>query len=188
MSTNMLLHLLYNIIGMMHYDVLKSFDDHTLDVYIKPILFYFHLSYFITDSIYEYLYFDRRLYMIHHLLAIIEIGLMQVSDLHRETFLTLCHMFSYLECTSFIVNLREYLKTHDYLHRHFDLFLLINYAGVRGVVFPYFLYVLRDETIIIFIPSAIYIVSMIWLYQWILKLNSRYITHHKREMIKRRNT
>lgn len=183
----MLLHLLYNFVGMIQYDALKNVDAYTLDIYVKPFLFYFHLSYFISDTIYEYLYFERRLYMIHHLLAIIEIGLIYVSDINYETFFTICHMFSYLEYTSFIINLREYLKLHCYLHRHLDLILLLNYAGVRGIVFPYFLYKLSDEIIILLIPSAIYIVSMIWLQQWMIKLNSQYVNHRAKEKIKYRH-
>ena len=127
-----------------------------------------------VDTVIEMLYYDRYLYIIHHLVSVAEIVIIKNNKIDYFTMQQIIKMYSYLEVNSLIVNLREDLKKRNKLTVPIDCALILVYTYVRAFLFPYFIYTyLHTYPQIAIIPWIIYSVSMIWLYQWSNSLKKR---------------
>jgi hypothetical protein len=164
------LHIIYNVIGVSHYYLIQKVSE---DYFYKNLLYkliYFHSSYFIYDSLIELFGKRRWLFIAHHLGAVSQLYILQNSDVNTVDFSYLkktTELFAWLELSTFIINVRSYLKKEDRLTSINDLFFMMQYGYIRGIVFPFYIYFFLSKDIgCSIIPSLIYIMSMVWLNHW----------------------
>ncbi len=159
--------LLYNLIGICHHHILKNVDEITFYSYYKPGLTIIHGSYFVYDTFIEIFYYNRYVYIIHHVLSLCEIGTLYFSNIDYNTLQQIITWYSWIEVTTFIVNIRDVFKKYKLLNNQLDGIFILIYSYIRGYIFPYYIYyhfLKYTETAII--PIVVYILSMMWLYKW----------------------
>ena len=169
----MLIHMFYNIFGIGHYILINNITEETFNE-IKSFLFFIHFIYFFTDSIVEYIYHQRFTYIIHHTLSIFQVGLIKYSSIDFIYLKHMIELYGIIEITSLIVNIRDMMKTHKILNLKYDFGFIIVYFIIRALIFPYYIfYILNNNAFLMTIPTIIYILSQLWLFNWIVLYTKR---------------
>lgn len=130
-------------------------------------LVYFHSCYFLGDTLHEYLTKKRWLFIAHHVGTVLQIGILQYSNVDFIYLQKTTELFSFLECSTLILNIRSIFKNNEILHSNYDLTFLIGYGVIRCIIFPYYIYHYISTHIgCATIPTIIYVVSVVWTYNW----------------------
>ena len=173
----MYFYIIYNLISSTHYILVQNISEEYFYNNVLTPLIYFHSSYFLGDTIYEYLTEKRWLFIAHHISAVLQIGILQYYNVDFTYLMKTTEIFSLLEISALILNIRTLFKNNKILYCNFDLSFLIGYGFIRCIVFPYYIYhYLSDHIGCATIPTIIYIVSVVWTYNWYISwvTNKRY--------------
>ncbi len=163
----MYFYITYNIISMGHFFMVQNISEE--DFYNNKLtpLICFHSCYFLGDTIYEYLTEKRWLFIAHHLAAVLQIGFLQYSHVDFTYLQKTTELFAFLECSTLILNIRSIFKSNKILSSNYDLSFLIGYGFIRCIIFPYYIYhYLSNHVGCVTIPTMIYVMSVIWTYNW----------------------
>lgn len=170
----LLISLLYNIFGICQYFFVRDISEIDFHSTYKYILFTIHFYYFLYDIINELNFYDRYIYIYHHILTLFQMYLIYYINPTHNTWLKILELYSYLEITSLIVNIRYILKKYNLLNNIIDLQFILIYSWIRGYIFPFIIYNdLSENFYIYFIPTIMYVLSIIWLCKWIYNFVNR---------------
>lgn len=173
----MFFYILYNIISTSHFFMVQNIsEEYFFNNMLMPLV-YFHSCYFLGDALHEYLTKKRWLFIVHHIGAVLQIAILQYSNVDFTYLVKTTELFSLLEISTLILNIRTIFKNNQILYCNFDLSFLIGYGFIRCILFPYYIYHYLSYHIgCATIPTIIYIVSVAWTYNWYISwvTNKRY--------------
>lgn len=163
---------IHHIIGSSHILIFTLLDKDFIQLYnIHNLLCYFHMIYYLSDTIHQLAYEKNIGYIIHHLFTFYQINTIRnVENIEAQIICNNC--FGLLEFNSLILLVRSDLKETKKLTTEIDIIMYLSYFITRAIMFPYYIYIMSEYTPI-YIPSGIYLMSMKWLYDWTIKLNKR---------------
>ena len=137
-------------------------------IYYKNLICIITISYFILDCIKE-IYLEKRLmYIPHHLVGIFIFYKLYKSNQDIKTLKIFGLLYSLIEFTSALINIRIYLKEGNSLSYKADCILFCFYTLLRLFAFPY-LIVIGDNKMR-YCCFTILTMSIYWIYIWSLKL------------------
>ena len=142
---------------------------------IPPFLYnasIFHLTYYIGDSIYDYLSYNRFIYVIHHAISCIQyIILINNRYKYDKDYMLVANNFLlYSDISALIINFRDTLKKENSLHLITDYFCLTIYAYCRCYKLLIVMSQMTNHMELVIIPSVLYFTSLGWTYLWTKKL------------------
>ena len=149
--------------------LLYSFREHNVITsdFIYNITFY-HLSYYIGDSIYDYLKYNRLTYVIHHFIGSFQYIILFINRFkYDKDYLLIGNEYLlYIEYSSLIINFRDVLKNEKSLNLPIDCCFIFIYAYCRCYKAFFFLEPINYHTELVIIPCIVYFISLIWTYYW----------------------
>ena len=163
---------IHHVIGSSHAIIFNVISKDIIVYYnIHELLCYFHMLYYISDTIHQILYEKNIGYIIHHLITFYQLNSIRtITDIDALYVCNVC--FGLLEFNSLLLLVRIDLKEAKKLTNNIDLFMYISYFIIRGIMFPYYIYQMSYH-IPVYMPISIYLISMKWLYDWTYKLKKR---------------
>jgi len=164
-------NLYYHIASICFLYSFRDFDNIITSDFISNVTFY-HLSYYIGDSIYDYLKYDRFIYVIHHFIASFQYIILFNNRFNydRDYLLIGNEYLLYIEYSSLVVNFRDVLKKEKALNLPIDYCFLFIYAYCRCYKALLFLEPINYHTELVIIPCIFYFISLMWTYNWANKL------------------
>jgi hypothetical protein len=133
---------------------------------LKNIICNVATTYYVTDTITEIVIYKRLMYIPHHLCAIVGFNKIYYLNFDINDLRYLGLMFSLIEYTSLIVNLRTFMKRYKKLLLNHDIFFYSNYLVIRCIMLPYVIYYYIDNPILIYCSWLVYIMSVFWTFKW----------------------
>ena len=133
-------------------------------IHYKNLTCIITISYFFLDCIKE-IFLEKRLsYISHHLVGIFAFYKLYKSNLDIKIIKTFGILYSLIEFTSALVNIRIYLKEKSSLSYKTDYILFFFYTLIRLFIFPYL--IINGNTNIRYCSIIVFLMSINWIYIW----------------------
>ena len=163
---------IHHVIGTSHVLIFNVLSSDTIIYYnIHELLCWFHMLYYLSDTIHQLAYERNIGYIIHHLLTFYQVNsIRNIENTDAQYLTNIC--FGLLEFNSLLLLVRTDLKETKKLTNDIDIFMYMSYVIIRGVMFPYYIYQMSYH-IPVYMPIGIYLMSMKWLYDWTYNLKKR---------------
>ena len=175
------LHYIYHVVSIVQSLILPYIADDKLYEYTSYI-FYWHVFYYLIDTIKEYLKnnSNSQMYIYHHIISATGyfITLYNVHNYDRNTIQNGFELVTWVDVGSYIVNMREDYIRDGKINLNNDFIFLLVYTYCRAYKFVYYLYFFYKYPVLCFFMSIIYFMSMIWLSIWYYKYTIRFLKKH----------
>lgn len=135
----------------------------------------FHITYYVGDSIHDYLLHKRFIYVVHHVISTIQyiILINNRYNYDKDYLLVANNFILYSDISALLVNFRETLKNENNLNLITDYFFLLIYAYCRCYKLLFIILQITNHMELVIIPSILYLTSIAWTYDWGKKLIRR---------------
>ena len=115
-------------------------DEQTFMNKIRGNLINIHYSYYSFDILWEIFYYNRFVYIPHHLFTLYLFYNFKNENYSYYELQNMIWMFSLLEYTTLFSNIRDHLKKINKLNINFDIFMYLQFLFIRIFYFTYFSY------------------------------------------------
>ena len=145
-------------------------DEQTFMNNIRSKLINVHYSYYSFDIVWEILYYNRFVYIPHHIFTLYLFYLFKNEDYSYYELKNMIWMFSLLEYTTLFSNIRDHLKKVNKLDIKFDVFMYLQFLLIRIFYFTYFTYYYLFSFFKSSFPKILTVclisMSYYWFYLW----------------------